>query len=108
MIWNWVQFRMQLARSEGKTIYEISSEKDRYWGVIPRDTGFDGENHLGKLLMEHRDEYLGAHNEDLRILTAPAHLRLRFLGVEIQTLDRRSNLGQSGTRMTEQVKYLAA
>lgn len=106
LIWNWVKFGNLLRLTEGKTIYEISSKKDKYWGVIRCDDGFVGENNLGKLLMKLRDEFMSDSNEHLRLVTPPAHINLKFLGENIQITDRRNHLQQAGTRTTGLVNEL--
>ena len=106
LVWNWVKFGNLLQSTEGKTIYEISSKKDKYWGVVSSDTGFVGENHMGKLLMKLRDEFLGEYNDHLRNVTVPTHLNLRFLGEEIAEVDRRRHLRQTGTQSTEMVNQI--
>lgn len=102
LLWHWVKFGNLLRSTEGKQIYMLST-RDKYWGVVAYDDGFVGENHMGRLLMKLRDELLSDNNENLRILTPPQHLELRFLGQPIQTKDRRHHLRQVGTRTTELV-----
>lgn len=103
LVWHWVKFGNLLRGTAGKTIFEISSKGNRYWGVSVCDDGFVGENHLGRLLMKLRDELLGESNEHLRHVVAPRHLGLRFLGEEIEVKDRRQHLCQEGTRSTDRV-----
>ena len=102
-VWHWVKFGNLLRATAGKTIFEISSKGNRYWGVTACDDGFVGENHLGRLLMKLRDELLGESNEHLRCVAAPGHIGLRFLGEEIEVMDRRQHLCQEGTRSTDRV-----
>lgn len=53
--------------------------------------------------MKLRDELLGESNEHLRCVAAPGHIGLRFLGEEIEVMDRRQHLCQEGTRSTDRV-----
>lgn len=43
-----------LAATGDEEIYEGNDWGDRFWGVDPPASG-DGENHLGCILMEHRE-----------------------------------------------------
>ena len=105
LLWHWVRFGNLLRSTEGKQIYMLS-KRDKYWGVLECNDGFVGENHMGRLLMQLRDELLSDNNENLRIVAPPQHLELSFLGQPIQTKDRRHHLRQVGTRTTEMVNAL--
>jgi N-glycosidase YbiA len=94
LIWNWFGIGRLLSATEDKCIYEMTECKDRHWGVAQSDKGFEGENHLGKLLMKLRDEYLDGHNQNLMVVNAPEHLHLKFLGGSIQVNDRSQYLSQ--------------
>lgn len=105
LLWHWVRFGNLLRSTEGKQIYMLST-RDKYWGVVAYNDGFVGENHMGLLLMQLRDELLSDNNENLRIVAPPKDLELSFLGQPIQTKDRRDHLRQVGTRTTELVNAL--
>lgn len=98
LVWNWVRFGHLLESTGDLDIFEISSKKDRFWGVTQGTEGFEGQNHLGRLLTELRNQYLDVENESLRFVEAPKNLQLRFLGKEIDPIDRRSHLLNRGTR----------
>ena len=54
-----------------KSIVEISTKKDRFWGTVDDGNGnLDGENVLGKLLMELRTEYF-EKGELMKSVTKP-------------------------------------
>jgi len=46
-------FAELLLRTNNKYLFEVNDHGDRYWGV---DIFLEGENHLGQLLMQVRDE----------------------------------------------------
>jgi ribA/ribD-fused uncharacterized protein len=94
LVWNWFGIGKLLRSTEGKCIYEMTERRDRHWGVIKSDKGFEGENHLGKLLMKLRDEYVDGHNQNLMVVNAPDHLNLKLLGRSIQVNDRSQYLSQ--------------
>ncbi len=57
------------------------SAKDRYWGAIESDDGtLEGENVLGRLLMELRDELRTRSREELSIVTPPRVDHFLLLG----------------------------
>lgn len=103
LIWNWVAFGKLLKETGDREIIEVSSRKDPFWGAVPKSGGFQGENHLGKLLMKLRDAYLGEDNESLRRLSAPVGLGLKLLNREIADIDRSHHLRREGTRRTEEI-----
>jgi len=105
LIYHWMKFGGLLRSTEGKDIFEIEARKGTtpFWGVIEDEMGFRGENHLGKLLMKLRSEFVDQDNESLRVLVPPAHLNLVFLGSEIEVVDRKGHLCQVGTRLSEWV-----
>lgn len=103
LIWNWVAFGRLLKETGDREIVEISSRKDQFWGAVQKSDGFHGENHLGRLLMKLRDEYLGENNESLRRLPAPAGLGLKLMNREIADIDRSHHLRREGTRRTEEI-----
>ncbi len=103
LIWNWVAFGNLLRSTADRAIFEISSKKDRFWGVVETAGELVGENHLGRLLDGLRDHLVSPDNEALRVLEAPPHLGLRLLGNPIEKIDRRGHLLQVGTRSSEWV-----
>jgi ribA/ribD-fused uncharacterized protein len=57
------------------------SAKDRYWGAIESDDGtLEGENVLGRLLMELRDELRTRSRDELSIVTPPRVDHFLLLG----------------------------
>lgn len=105
LIWHWVAFGQLLRSTEGTEIFEIEARevKSPFWGVVPDKNGFRGENRLGELLMKLRDELIDSDNESLMVVAAPAHLGLKFLGAEIEAVDRSGHLLKGGTRFSERV-----
>jgi len=105
LIYHWVKFGDLLRSTEEMNIFEIEARKktSSFWGVVEDKTGFRGENHLGKLLMKLRSEFIDQDNESLRVLVSPSHLNLMFLGSAIETIDRKGHLRQSGTQFSERV-----
>ncbi len=105
LIWHWVKFGNLLRSTDGEAIYEIEARevKSPFWGVVKDGAGFRGENTLGKLLMELRDELIDSDNESLRVLVPPPHLGLKFLGEEIGVIDRSGHLIKGGTRFSDRV-----
>jgi ribA/ribD-fused uncharacterized protein len=100
LLTNWVQFGKLLHSTADKEILMVSGS-DKYWGVVELKGQFVGENHLGILLMKLRDEFLGEGNKQLRIVTPPKDLDLRYLGKTIEVKDRRAQIAQLESRMAE-------
>lgn len=105
LIWSWVAFGNLLRESAGKEIWENSSKADAFWGVVQSGDGYRGSNHLGRLMMGLRDEYLSDVNESLHVLTPP-NLGLRLGGEELRVVDRRKHLMKIGTRKTAEIEPL--
>ena len=105
LVWHWMKFGNLLRSTDGKEIYEIEARevKSPFWGVVKARDGFRGGNALGRLLMELREELIDSDNESLMVLTPPPHLDLRFLGEEIEVIDRRGHLIKGGSRFSERV-----
>ena len=106
MVWNWVKFGDLLRSTRSREIFDVSSRKDLYWGVMITDDGYVGENHLGKLLMKLRDELMEDDNRGLRVAAAPVELGLRLFGDEIRVIDRTRHLKQVGTMKTDEVNQV--
>jgi type I restriction enzyme S subunit len=105
LINNWVGFG-ELLRSTGDTeIVQKAPRKESFWGLFTSKDGYCrcGYNHLGRLLVNLRDELIDQDNEPLRTLVPPVHLSLRLLGSEIESIDRKDHLRQVGTRFSEWV-----
>lgn len=105
LINNWVQFG-ELLRSTGDRETVLKAlKKESYWGLFTSKDGYCrcGYNHLGRLLVNLRDELNDPDNEPLRVLAPPAHLNLMLLGTEIEPIDRSEHLRQVGTRFSAQV-----
>lgn len=105
LIWHWIRFGQLLRSTEGREIFEIEARavKNSFWGVVPDEDGFRGENRLGELLMKLRDELIDSDNESLMVVKPPPHLGLKFLGEEMGVIDRRGHLIKGGTRFSERV-----
>ncbi len=52
--WNNLELRAKLIATDGEELIELNTWGDRYWGVC---NGV-GQNHLGKILMQVRDEII--------------------------------------------------
>jgi predicted NAD-dependent protein-ADP-ribosyltransferase YbiA (DUF1768 family) len=67
-----------LEATQGKDIVEISTKKDRFWGTVDDGNGnLDGENKMGVMLMELRDEYL-EKREKMKDVNYPNDLNLNL------------------------------
>lgn len=49
------ELRRQLLATEGRMLIEGNDWGDDFWGMVPTAEGLQGENHLGRILMEIRD-----------------------------------------------------
>lgn len=70
---NYGSFSAVLSSSGQKTIVE-KSDKDRFWGAVPSKENpniLEGENMLGKLLMELRDELYSTSNPSKFLTVEP-------------------------------------
>lgn len=77
---HWERFGALLESTGDRTIVE-SSRKDAFWGAIPTEDGtLVGLNVLGRLLMELREQFLGADRGSLRIVEFPDVSQLALLG----------------------------
>lgn len=94
LLWSWFAFGRLLASNSGKIIYGISANRNKYWGVVKHTAGFEGNNHLGKLLMKLRDDYSDGCNSNLMVVSPPEHLNLKLLGESIQVNDRSKYLSE--------------
>lgn len=105
LINNWVRFGELLRSTGDRELVLKALKKESYWGLFTSKDGYCrcGYNHLGRLLMNLRDELNDPDNEPLRILVPPAHLNLLFLGSKIEPADRTDHLRQVGTRFSELV-----
>jgi ribA/ribD-fused uncharacterized protein len=75
---NFIQMGSGLEATQGKDIVEISTKKDRFWGTVDDGNGnLDGENKMGVMLMELRDEYL-AKGEKMKDVNYPNDLNLNL------------------------------
>lgn len=69
-----------------KSIVEISTKKDRFWGTVDDGNGnLDGENILGELLMELRTEYF-EKRELMKSVPKPNIVSFRLFGEPIEDL----------------------
>lgn len=51
--------RARLVETHPALIIEGNTWGDTYWGAVRTDNGWEGENHLGELLMKIREEIVG-------------------------------------------------
>jgi predicted NAD-dependent protein-ADP-ribosyltransferase YbiA (DUF1768 family) len=105
LINNWVRFGELLRSTGDREIVFKAVKKQSFWGMFTSKDGYCrcGYNHLGRLLMNLRNELNDSDNEPLRILVPPTHLNLMLLGSPIESIDRTDHLRQVGTRFSEQV-----
>jgi predicted NAD-dependent protein-ADP-ribosyltransferase YbiA (DUF1768 family) len=110
LINNWVQFGELLRGTGDREIVLKAPKKESFWGLFTSKDGYCrcGYNHLGRLLMNVRNELNNPNNEPLRVLVPPAHLNLMLLGSEIELIDRRDHLCQVGTRTSAYVAEIRA
>lgn len=87
---NFVSFGIVLDKTNSYYIVENSS-KDNFWGAVPNEdhTLFEGQNALGRLLMELREEYRSPVKYHLLIVDSPDIDNFNFLGGEVPKLDCR-------------------
>lgn len=92
LIYNWRSFSELLLSTDERPIVE-DSRKDSYWGAVPQDNDtLDGQNVLGRLLMELREK-LRNDPEALRRV-APLHIpNFALLGepIPVVSLPRHSD-----------------
>ena len=63
---NWSSIKKLILSTKNKPIVE-ESKRDNYWGAIPQANGeLKGQNQLGRLLMELREELLKENNLNFR------------------------------------------
>ncbi|EFK09925.1 conserved hypothetical protein [delta proteobacterium NaphS2] len=68
---NWDKFRNLLLLTADKQIVE-DSRRDRFWGAVANDEDYlEGENVLGRLLMEIREELKSENSKNLKIVNPP-------------------------------------
>lgn len=69
----WRPLMDQLLATKGYYLREGNTWNDRYWGCVwnPGTERWEGENHLGLLLMELRDKLLGPEPEVLPVKVVP-------------------------------------
>ena len=105
LINNWVGFGDLLRSTGNQEIVQKAPKKESFWGLFTSKDGYCrcGYNHLGRLLVNLRDELIDQDNEPLRTLVPPTHLNLKLLGFEIEPIDRRGHLRQVGTQFSERV-----
>lgn len=88
---NFVSFGYILDSTSNLNIVENSS-KDNFWGAIPNEdnTIFTGQNALGRLLMQLREQYKSQKKYSLLIVDKPNIQNFKLLGEEILTIDSRN------------------
>jgi ribA/ribD-fused uncharacterized protein len=88
---NFISFGYVLDATRDLSIVENSS-RDNYWGAIPNEDAslYVGQNALGRLLMQLRDEYRSANKYSLLIVQKPQIENFTLYGKEIGQIDNRS------------------
>jgi hypothetical protein len=88
---NFVSFGIVLDRTKSFYIVENSS-RDNFWGAIPNKdlTQYTGQNALGRLLMELRDEYRSEKKYRLLEVMKPDILDFKLFGEDVDNIDGRS------------------
>ncbi len=83
-------FGRLLRATKGRPIVERSG-KDRFWGAVPDEAGvLRGENRLGRLLMELRDQLIAAPDETAFLRVEPPTVAdLRLLGEPVGVVEVR-------------------
>ncbi len=85
---NWVKFGRLLLRTGDRPIVE-DSPRDGFWGAVPSKGDPDllqGQNVLGKLLMELREELKGSGRATLAVVPPPAIPNLLIDGKPVGTI----------------------
>jgi len=71
-------------RRTGKRAIVEKSFKDQFWGAIPNNQGLlCGQNTLGRLLMDLRDEVSRQSQDCFQIVEPPAVSNFRLLGIQV-------------------------
>jgi len=84
---NWQKFSDLLLATDDRPIVEESG-KDHFWGAKPLENGIlVGQNVLGRLLMELREELRGPGKERLKSVSPPEIPNLLLFGEPIRSLD---------------------
>lgn len=78
LICNWNTFGELLLSTEEKPIVEIS-HRDKFWGTVEKDETLVGENVLGRLLMELRQQLM-TNRRSLEIIRPPSLDNFVFMG----------------------------
>ncbi|MGJ1384471.1 NADAR family protein [Sphingobacterium siyangense] len=87
---NFVSFGIVLDKTKSFYIVE-NSAKDNFWGAIPNEEGsqFIGQNALGRLLMELRDDYRSDRKYRLLLVEKPDIIGFKLFGETIIAIDGR-------------------
>ena len=87
---NFISFGHILDSTKDLSIVENSS-KDNYWGAIPNEDAsiYVGQNALGRLLMQLREEYRSPNKYSLLIVEKPKIENFTLYGIEISKIDCR-------------------
>jgi len=88
---NFISFGHILDSTKDLNIVENSS-KDNYWGAIPNEDTliYVGQNALGRLLMQLREEYRGPNKYSLLIVEKPKIENFKLCNIEISQIDCRA------------------
>lgn len=87
---HFISFGYILDSTKNLNIVENSS-KDNFWGAIPNEDGsiYIGQNALGRLLMQLREQYRSPNKYSLLIVEKPKIENFNLFGEEIEKLDFR-------------------
>lgn len=87
---NFISFGYIIDSTKDFSIVE-NSNKDNYWGAIPNNDSslYIGQNALGRLLMQLREEFRSVNKYSLLIVEKPKIENFKLYGNEISTIDCR-------------------
>jgi len=92
---NFISFGSVLDATKDFNIVENSS-KDNYWGAIPNEdqSFYIGQNALGRLLMQIREQYRSSNKYSLLIVEKPKIENFIFYGMPISQIDCRTKFAE--------------
>lgn len=104
LIENWNNFSNLLLATGERPIVE-DSRRDRYWGAVRQDNGrLEGQNVLGRLLMELRDK-LRSDPLKLQVVAPPKVPRFEIMGEMMNLIE--CNSTSSSNHSQENIRLIA-
>ena len=99
LVCNYLKFGELLLKSGNKEIV-IVNRFDEFWGVKDNGNGiYEGENMLGKLLMELRDVIIDKNRRDeLKVWEVNVNLKLKMYGEWVENVYLEENIWNLGNR----------